>query len=227
MIDTEALKMSVSLLDIVPDLKKSTGDYRGACPIHSGHDRTAFSVSLDGQYWKCWSGDCGGGDVISFVMARDNVDFKRAVDILGGGKNISPDELLRIAQERETKVAQEFADKRREYAAALHDLQNARDWERWHDEMTDISRQEWRRRGVSDTMQDYYKFGYCSSFPYSFGNTSYATPALSIPVYAPNWELVTVRMRLLDPVDEKSKYRPIRNGLHLCPLLRLAKGRRR
>lgn len=215
MIDTAALKLKVTLFDLIRDIDRKDG--RCACPIHQGHDKTAFHVYDNGTRWKCFSGECGSGDVISFVMARDGVDFKRAVDILGGSNEITPAELTALAEVREKQAAVELADKQREYKEAVKDLQNAHEWEAWHDDMTDLTRAEWRKRGISDAMQDYWKFGYCPNFTYD--GEHYHSPALSIPVYAPAWELVTVRMRLLQPHEEKSKYRPIYKGLQSAPFI--------
>jgi len=52
----------------------------GQCPFHA--DKTpSFKVDVDKQTYKCFG--CGeGGDVISFVMKMDGVDFKEAARLL-------------------------------------------------------------------------------------------------------------------------------------------------
>jgi DNA primase len=63
---------------------------RSVCPLpgHQG-DRSsrAFSVYDNGRRWKCHSScppDASGGDVIAFYMAWKEVDFKTAIQELGG-----------------------------------------------------------------------------------------------------------------------------------------------
>ena len=223
MIDTNSIKVKNSLVDIVEKIgfkpKSSGGEYRCACPLHGGHDKTAFVIYDDGQRWKCFSGDCGSGDVIAFVMAWRNLGFLEAVKFLGGDKQMDPAELVRIAEERERRGAAELAEKQREYNAALANLLEARTWEHWHDDMNGVQRQMWRARGVGEYLQDFYKLGYTDTFRYSFDETFYTSPALSIPSYDEHWQITSVRMRLLEPVNEKSKYRPIRSGLPAVPFL--------
>jgi len=49
---------------------------RWACPFHQGHNPTAFAVSKDRFY--CWSCEASG-DVIAWMIQRENLDFKTAV----------------------------------------------------------------------------------------------------------------------------------------------------
>jgi len=104
MIDTLAIKQKVSMLDLLPELRKEHSDYRAACPLHHGENDNAFVVTLDGQHWNCYSGDCGSGDVYDFVMKQHNCNFIRAHEILGGDNTpIPPAELQVIAAEREAR----------------------------------------------------------------------------------------------------------------------------
>jgi hypothetical protein len=52
------------------------------CPLHHGDNPTAFSVNLNTGAFYCHA--CGAkGDMLSFVMQRDHVDFKAAAVYLG------------------------------------------------------------------------------------------------------------------------------------------------
>jgi DNA primase len=56
------------------------GEYRGHCPFHS-EAVPSFQVNRRKGLWHCFG--CGaGGDVISFLMKRDNVGFREALDEL-------------------------------------------------------------------------------------------------------------------------------------------------
>src|SRR4030042_652775 len=67
--------------------KTGGGEYAGPCPFCGGRDR--FRVQPNRKPWGLWMcRNCGEGrwqDVISFVMQRDQVDFKTALQTLGGG----------------------------------------------------------------------------------------------------------------------------------------------
>src|ERR1035437_1167911 len=84
-----------------PDHK---GNCLGNCPFHESKSRKSFSVNLNTGLWFCHGG-CGGGDMISFVMRREEVDFKRAAQSLGSWlEEPTPEDcraLERRKQERE------------------------------------------------------------------------------------------------------------------------------
>ena len=67
--------LQVDLVDTIRkaggDPKYAYGEWRCACPIHKGENENNFSIYDQGdkQRWKCWSRDCGQGDVIDFIMA--------------------------------------------------------------------------------------------------------------------------------------------------------------
>ena len=56
------------------------GEYRASCPFH-GDDVPSLQVNRRKGLWRCFG--CGaGGDVISFVMKRDDVGFRDALATL-------------------------------------------------------------------------------------------------------------------------------------------------
>ncbi|MHC5058768.1 MAG: CHC2 zinc finger domain-containing protein, partial [Planctomycetota bacterium] len=58
------------------------GEYRGLCPFHAD-DAPSLQVNRRRGLWHCFG--CGaGGDVISFVMKREGVGFREALEILAG-----------------------------------------------------------------------------------------------------------------------------------------------
>ncbi len=61
-------------------LTRRGSNYVGLCPFHN-EKTPSFSVSQDKQFFHCFG--CGvGGDVISFVMRVENLDFPDAVRVL-------------------------------------------------------------------------------------------------------------------------------------------------
>ena len=61
-------------------LQKRGRIYVGLCPWHDD-ERPSMQVDPQRQTWKCWVCDIGG-DIFSFVMQREGVDFRQALEIL-------------------------------------------------------------------------------------------------------------------------------------------------
>ena len=102
----EEIKSRCDIVDVISDymqLKSSGSNYTGLCPFHS--EKTgSFMVSKSKQIYKCF-GCNAGGDVISFVMRYENVDFMDAVKILARRCGIA---LERNISEEEKKKIQEI-----------------------------------------------------------------------------------------------------------------------
>lgn len=80
----------VALVSEHVQLSKAGKNYKGLCPFHS-EKHGSFFVFPDRQTWHCF-GACGtGGDVFSFVMKRENVDFKGALQMLADRAGIALD----------------------------------------------------------------------------------------------------------------------------------------
>ncbi len=81
----EAVKQKIDLVDFVAEtvpLKKAGTIFKGLCPFH-GEKSPSFVVTPARQTWHCFG--CGlGGDIFSFVMQRDSVDFPTALRSLAG-----------------------------------------------------------------------------------------------------------------------------------------------
>ncbi len=81
---TDDIKARIDIVDLVSryvPLKHAGRSYKACCPFHE--ERTpSFVVSPDRGTWHCF-GACGeGGDIFSFVMKKENVDFRDALQIL-------------------------------------------------------------------------------------------------------------------------------------------------
>jgi len=81
MFDVNAVIQNANLRQLVERAGGNVDNHgRCACPLHGGENETAFSIfHKEGKdYWKCHTGDCGGGDVITFVQRWQGLDFKGA-----------------------------------------------------------------------------------------------------------------------------------------------------
>ena len=79
----ERVRSAVDIVDVIGSsltLQPKGRLYVGQCPWHD--DRSpSLQVNRERQSWKCWPCDIGG-DVFSFVMRRDGVDFVTALKLL-------------------------------------------------------------------------------------------------------------------------------------------------
>ncbi len=84
MTPSEEVKQRIDLVDIISrytSLKKAGSTYKGLCPFHS--ERTpSFVVFPHTGTWRCF-GACGeGGDVFTFIMKKENMEFREALEFL-------------------------------------------------------------------------------------------------------------------------------------------------
>jgi DNA primase len=79
------IKARLDIVDVVSDtvnLKKSGRSYTGFCPFHTNTKTPSFVVFPDTQSWRCFGACADGGDVFSFVMKREGLDFRGVIEIL-------------------------------------------------------------------------------------------------------------------------------------------------
>src|SRR5690349_9616996 len=77
------IKSKLSVLEVVGEtvqLKRAGSAYKGLCPFHA-EKTPSFVVTPDRETWRCFG--CGeGGDIFTFVMRRDGLDFREALERL-------------------------------------------------------------------------------------------------------------------------------------------------
>lgn len=196
-------------------------NYRGACPLHGGRNTTGFSIFIgeDGrQAWKCFTDDCGGGDVLAFVMKWKGIRFPDAIRFLGG-EPISPEQEAKLAIERAERAARMAEQAAAEARAAVAALKSTEVWIKYHDEMTDDARVMWTERGIPDAFQRYWELGFCKEKYYETKQGKLLSPSLTIPIFSYGWEVLNVKHRLLNPLDPNDKYRPEKFGLKMPPYI--------
>ncbi len=82
----DEIKSKVDIVDLVSEagvkLRHAGRNYTGFCPFHDNKHTPSFVVWPESGTWRCF-GQCNeGGDVFKFVMKRENLDFKEALDKL-------------------------------------------------------------------------------------------------------------------------------------------------
>ena len=81
----EQVRQAIDIVDLVGsylELRRQGRNYAARCPWHDD-TRPSLSVNPDRQSWKCWVCNLGG-DIFSFVMKKESVDFKEALKLLAG-----------------------------------------------------------------------------------------------------------------------------------------------
>lgn len=150
----EEIKARLDIVDVVRayvSLKRTGKNYKALCPFHA-EKTPSFVVFPDSQRWHCF-GACGtGGDIFTFVMKREGVDFREAVRILAQRAGVN----LTARQDEQARDAQLHERLRAIHAAATAHFQ---DLLRRHPE-AEAARQYVRQRGLNEETVTAFQLGY-------------------------------------------------------------------
>lgn len=149
---TDELRQRLSLIDVisrrVPLVKKGQ-NYWGCCPFHN-EKTPSFSVSEDKGFYHCFG--CGEhGDIISFVMKSENVDFKTAISELADMAGIKMPNIKQKTQQQ-IEAEENYIQITEKSAKIYQDL--------LYTDSGKIALDYIKKRGFSDEMIKKYRIGY-------------------------------------------------------------------
>ncbi len=120
----EEIKQRLDIVQVVSDyvpLQKSGRNYRALCPFHP-EKNPSFFVFPDRQSWHCFGACNTGGDIFSFVMRKEGIDFSEALRFLAGKAGVDLTATPSHSK-KDTRSEEERIFKINEAAAAYyHDL---------------------------------------------------------------------------------------------------------
>jgi DNA primase len=88
----------VELIGGYVTLQKAGHNHKGLCPFH-GEKTPSFIVFPDTQTWHCFGACSTGGDVFTFIMRQEGLDFTQALRLLAAraGVELAPLSVTQIA----------------------------------------------------------------------------------------------------------------------------------
>jgi DNA primase len=106
----DEIKSRIDIVDLVSEgvqLRRTGKNYIGFCPFHPNTRTPSFVVFPSTGTWRCFGQCSEGGDIFSFTMKKQNMDFQETLKYLAERAGIqlkppTPEEL--VAEEEHTQL---------------------------------------------------------------------------------------------------------------------------
>ncbi len=142
-------------------LQKAGANFKGLCPFHS-EKTPSFVVFPENQGWHCFGACSTGGDLFSFVMRRENMEFVEALRFLAAKAGVELEPLTAEAKQQRDEL-----ERMREINALAADY--------YHHLLLEspegaAGRDYFLRRGVTRETIDTFQLGYAPDAWHHLGN---------------------------------------------------------
>ena len=100
----DEIKSRIDIVDLVSEagvkLRHAGKNYTGFCPFHDNKHTPAFVVWPETGTWRCFGSCNEGGDIFKFVMKKEGLDFKEAMQRLAARAGVEIQEFRRESPEQ-------------------------------------------------------------------------------------------------------------------------------
>lgn len=150
----DEIKERLDIVDVISGyvpLKKAGRNFKGLCPFHA-EKTPSFIVFPDTGTWHCFGACNTGGDIFTFIMKKENVDFGEALRLLADKAGI----VLETRRPEMTEAERRLDRLREIHAAAAsfyHHLLV-------HSPRAQGAREYVERRGLSQETVERFELGY-------------------------------------------------------------------
>ncbi|MEX2188996.1 MAG: CHC2 zinc finger domain-containing protein [Pirellulales bacterium] len=118
----ERVKAAVDIVDLVASympMRRQGRNYVALCPWHDD-SRPSLQVNQERQTFKCWVCNLGG-DIFSFVMQKEGVEFREALEMLAERAGIVMESRGQGSGDRGQGSASRYGDDELDYATSEYD----------------------------------------------------------------------------------------------------------
>jgi len=150
----DEVKARVDIADLVGEsvqLRKAGRSFKALCPFHS-EKTPSFVVDPSRQTWRCFGACSEGGDVFSWVMRHQGVEFREALGILADRAGVRLTPMDAQAEEREKRLQRLRSANEAAASFFRHGLLEEAEAEE--------ARGYIERRGVSEAVSEAFGLGY-------------------------------------------------------------------
>ena len=172
----EQIREAIDIVELVSryvPLRRQGYLYVGRCPWHDD-SRPSLQINPQRQTWKCWVCNIGG-DIFSFVMQIEKVDFKEALEILADRAGIAIPKQKKMFRLSDTTPAENDGSEAvnrpvttpQDNVVSKRTLFQAMQWaaERYHQALLTLDEAEPARkylkdRGITDASVKQFLIGY-------------------------------------------------------------------
>ena len=160
------IKDRLDIVDIVSEtvkLRKSGRTYIGMCPFHANTRTPSFVVWPETNTWKCFGACNTGGDVFTYVMKRDGLEFKEVLRELGRKVGVEVEE-----HRPEAEIQDQHLTRLHEATAA------AAQWFNYlliNNPQAQVARQHLAKRAITAKTIEAFQLGYSPDDWHALENT--------------------------------------------------------